>query len=153
MSGLNEDFRDLLAALDRAGAEYLVIGAHALALHGVPRATGDLDVWVRPEAANAERVFRALVEFGAPVEAMGVAVRDLSVPGLIYRIGLPPRRIDILTEVSGIEFEDAWISRVTQTLDGIEVSFLGREALIRNKKASGRTKDLLDIDLLERRGE
>jgi len=121
-----------------------------MAVHGVPRATGDLDIWVRADAANADRVFRALIDFGAPVEAMGMSVLDLATPGLVYQIGLPPRRIDILTEVSGIAFDEAWSGRCSQTLDGIEVPFLGRAALLRNKKATGRAKDLLDIDLLER---
>ena len=150
MPALNDDFRDLLAALDRAGAAYLVIGAHAMALHGVPRATGDLDLWVRPDAENAERVYRALVEFGAPVAALAVTVRNLAAPGVIYQIGLPPRRIDILTEVSGLEFGEAWSSRVLVSLDGIDVPFLGRDALLRNKQASGRAKDLLDVELLNR---
>jgi hypothetical protein len=148
MPGLNDDFRDLLAALDRTGAAYLVIGAHAMAAHGVPRATGDLDVWVRPDADNADRVFRALMDFGAPVAALHLTARDLATPGVIYQIGLPPRRIDILTEVSGLEFEEAWSSRFSQIVDGIEVPFLGRDALLRNKKATGRAKDLLDIKLL-----
>ncbi len=149
MLGLNDDFQDLLAALSRQGASYLVVGAHAMAVHGVPRATGDLDIWVRPDAANAERVLRALVDFGAPVEAMGVTARDLSVPGVVYQIGLPPRRIDILTEISGIEFDTAWPSRIAQPSGDIEVPFIGRDALLLNKKASGRAKDQLDIELLE----
>jgi hypothetical protein len=148
MPGLNDDFRDLLAALDRTGVAYLVVGAHAMAAHGVPRATGDLDVWVRPDPENADRVLRALVEFGAPVAALDLTVHDLASPGVIYQIGLPPRRIDILTEVSGIEFGEAWSARFNQVVDGIEVSFLGRDALLRNKRAAGRAKDLLDIELL-----
>ncbi len=150
MLGLNDDFRDLLAALARNEAVYLVVGAHAMAVHGVPRATGDLDVWVRPDAANAARVLHALIEFGAPVEPMGVTERDLAIPGIVYQIGLPPRRIDILTEISGIDFGTAWASRIDQILDGFVVPFLGREALVRNKRASGRTKDLADVELLER---
>ncbi|MDP9120215.1 MAG: hypothetical protein M3O15_02425 [Acidobacteriota bacterium] len=149
MLGLNEDFRDLLVALFQQKASYLIVGAHAMAVHGVPRATGDLDIWVRPDPDNAKRVLRALVDFGAPVEAMGVTHRDLAVPGVVYQIGLPPRRIDILTEISGIEFDAAWPSRSTQTLEDIEVPFLGRDALLLNKKTSGRAKDLLDIELLE----
>lgn len=151
-SRLNEDFRDLLAALEQAGARYLVVGAHALAVHGVPRATGDLDVWVQPEAGNAERVFQALIRFGAPVEAMKVKTDDFAQLGMVYQIGLPPRRIDILTEISGVDFDEAWSSHVTQLLAGVEIPFLGREALLRNKRASGRAKDLSDVALLERQG-
>jgi hypothetical protein len=121
-----------------------------MAVHGVPRATGDLDVWVRPDAGNAERVLQALVQFGAPIEAMEVKANGLARPGMIYQIGLPPRRIDILTEISGVDFDDAWTSRITQEIAGLKVPFLGREALLRNKRASGRVKDLSDIALLER---
>ncbi|HEY6320173.1 MAG TPA: hypothetical protein VJA16_01300 [Thermoanaerobaculia bacterium] len=109
-------------------------------------------MWVRPDAGNAERVLLALIRFGAPVEAMEVKADDLARPGMIYQIGLPPRRIDILTEISGVDFDDAWTSRLIQPIAGVDVPFLGREALLRNKRASGRTKDLSDVALLERKG-
>jgi hypothetical protein len=131
------------------GASFLVIGAHALAVHGVPRATGDLDVWVRPDPENADRVWRALVQFGAPVEAMDLKPADLMRPGVVYQIGLPPRRIDILTEVSGLDFAEAWPTRVVETIGELEVPFLGRQALLKNKRASGRSKDLADVETLE----
>jgi len=139
----------MLAALASEGAIYLVIGAHAMAVHGVPRATGDLDIWVRPDPENCERVWRALVKFGAPVEAMDLKPADL-IQSLVYQIGLPPRRIDILTEISGLDFAEAWPARVVQKVGEIEVPFLGREALLKNKRASGRTKDLADVEQLER---
>jgi len=123
-----------------------------MAVHGVPRATGDLDIWVRPDAGNSERVLQALIHFGAPIESMGVKADEFAQPGMIYQIGLPPRRIDILTEISGVDFDDAWSSRLTQPLAGLAIPFLGREALLRNKRASGRSKDLSDIALLERQG-
>lgn len=128
---------------------FLVVGAHALAVHGHVRATGDLDIWIRPDPENAERVWRALVRFGAPVEAMGLTIPDLSRPGTVYQIGLPPRRIDILTEISGVDFDEAWPSRVAEIVGDLQVPFLGREALVRNKKATGRTKDLADVESLE----
>lgn len=128
---------------------FLVVGAHALAVHGHVRATGDLDIWIRPDPENAERVWRALVRFGAPVEAMGLTIPDLSRAGTVYQIGLPPRRIDILTEISGVDFDEAWPSRVAETVGDLQVPFLGREALVRNKKATGRTKDLADVESLE----
>lgn len=128
---------------------FLVVGAHALAVHGHVRATGDLDIWIRPDPENAERVWRALVRFGAPVEAMGLTIPDLSRPGTVYQIGLPPRRIDILTKISGVDFDEAWSSRVAETVGELQVPFLGREALVRNKKATGRTKDLADVESLE----
>jgi len=123
-----------------------------MAVHGVPRATGDLDVWVRPDAGNAKRVLQALIQFGAPIAAMDVKAEDLARPDMIYQIGLPPRRIDILTEISGVDFDAAWKSRITQPIAGLDVPFLGREALLRNKRASGRAKDLSDVALIERQG-
>jgi hypothetical protein len=138
-----------LTLLQEEEALFLIVGAHALAVHGYLRATGDLDIWVRPDPANAERVWKALCRFGAPVQAMGLTVADLAQPGIVYQIGLPPRRIDILTEISGVDFEEAWPHRVTETVGQLAVPFLGRQALIRNKKASGRAKDLADVETLE----
>lgn len=150
---MNEDFRDLLEALLRAGARFLVVGAHAMAVHGVPRATGDLDVWIDSEPGNVERVWQALVQFGAPVRGMGLSREDLLTPGMVVQIGLPPRRIDILTEVSGLAFDEAWAKRTLHSIGSQEVPFLGRADLVRNKRASGRPKDLADLDVLERREE
>lgn len=149
-TGLNDDFLDLLRALADAGASFLVVGAHAMAVHGVPRATGDLDVAVRPDPVNAERVLDALRGFGAPVDAHGVTAEDFSRPGLVYQVGLPPRRIDLLTELTGLSFDEAWASRVEVELGGHRVPFIGRAALARNKRATGRPKDLADAELLER---
>ena len=122
-----------------------------MAVHGVPRATGDLDVWIDSCANNVPRVWSALVRFGAPVETLGVTLQDLASPGMIVQIGFPPRRIDIMTRITGVAFEDAWTGRVTHRVDGIEVPFIGREALLANKRATGRPKDLADIDALGRR--
>jgi hypothetical protein len=149
----NEDFLDLLAALHAAGAEFLIVGAYAMAVHGVPRATGDLDVWVHPTGDNANRVLDALRRFGAPIEAHGVTARDLETVGTVYQIGVPPRRIDLLTSVSGLTFEDAWPRRTEVQVGALSVSFIGKDDLVRNKRATGREKDLLDIRLLEESGE
>lgn len=148
---LNADFKDLLACLGREGVEYVLVGAYALAFHGSPRATGDIDVFVRPTADNAERTWRALNVFGAPLAAANVQPSDFASPGIVYQVGLPPRRIDILTQISGLTFEQAWESRVLAEVDGHEVPFLGRAALIANKRASGRLKDLADVERLEGR--
>ena len=153
LCGLNDDFLDMLRALAEAGAEFVVVGAHAMAVHGVPRATGDLDVLVRPEPENAARVLRALRAFGAPVEQHEITEADLATPGLVYQIGLPPRRIDLLTQVSGISFDEAWADRVVVPVTDLEVSFIGRQALIANKRALGRDKDLADLVVLEGQGE
>ena len=151
LRGLNADFRDLLICWGREGVEFLVVGAYALAFHGIPRATGDIDVFVRATPANAERVWRALDAFGAPLAAADVEATDFAVPGLVYQIGLPPRRVDVMTEISGVSFEEAWESRVTADLEGLPVAFIGREALIANKRASGRLRDLADVERLEGR--
>jgi hypothetical protein len=145
---VNEDFRELLAALLEANVRFLVVGAHAMAVHGVPRATGDLDVWIAPETDNGDRAWSALVEFGAPMASMGVTRSDLGRPDQVVQIGLPPRRIDILTSISGITFEVAWPDRVTHDIEGLAVPFLGRISLVRNKRASGRAKDLADLEAL-----
>ena len=146
---MNEDFQDMLAALLVSGARFLVVGAHALAVHGVPRATGDLDVWVLAEPVNAERVWEALGRFGAPVDTLNAAPGDLARPGLVLQIGLPPRRIDILTELTGVDFEGAWRSRVVHRVGSLDVPFLDRETLIRNKRATARLQDLADVERLE----
>jgi hypothetical protein len=145
---VNPDFIDFLVALLAADARFLVVGAHALAVHGLPRATGDIDVWIDRTPENAARVWRALADFGAPVATLGVTMSDLEAPNMVIQIGLPPRRIDVLTDVTGLQFEDAWASRVVHHIGELAVPFLGREALIRNKRAAGRYKDLGDIEAL-----
>src|SRR5262244_2818316 len=100
LEGLNDDFRDLLLAFAESGVEFVIVGAHALAFHGAPRASGDIDVFVRPSRENAERVVAALAAFGAPLQAANVTAGDFAQPGAVYQIGLPPRRIDVMTEIS-----------------------------------------------------
>ncbi len=148
--GLNEDFRDLLVLFVDTGVEFVIIGAYALAFHGAPRASGDIDVFVRPSADNARRVFEALSRFGAPLASAGITQADLAQPGTVYQIGLPPRRIDVMTEISGVTFDEVWGSRVSAEVEGRTVGFIGREALLRNKEATGRLKDLADADRLRR---
>ena len=146
----NDDFRDLLACLRDGGVDYVIVGAHALAAHQLPRATGDLDVLVRPTIDNAERVYRALAEFGAPLTTHGVTTADFAATGTVYQIGLPPRRIDVLTSISGVSFEEAWGGSFELEIQGESLRFLGRDELIRNKRAAGRPKDLVDVAALER---
>ena len=145
---MNDDFRDLLAALLQVQARFLVVGAHALAVHGVPRATGDLDVWIEREPTNAEKVWEALVRFGAPLESLGFSKSDLTAPGTVIQIGIPPRRIDLLTEITGVQFAHAWQARVTQPVGELIVPCLGREELLANKRATGRQQDLADLEAL-----
>ncbi len=146
---MNDDFLDLLHSLHDAGVDFLVVGAHAMAVHGVPRATGDLDVWLRPDRANATRALDALRRFGAPVESLGISEADLVEPGRVVQLGLPPRRIDLLTRITGVEFDDAWRDRVTHRIGDLVVSVLDRAHLIRNKRATGRQKDIADAETLE----
>jgi hypothetical protein len=147
---LNEDFRDILAALLDVEARFLVVGAHAMAVHGVPRATGDIDIWIEISPENADRVWSALLVFGAPIEALGITREDLTTPGMVIQIGLPPRRIDILTKISGVGFKEAWQTRSMGQVGVLSIPFLGRERLIDNKRAAGRKKDLADLELLEK---
>lgn len=143
---MNPDFRDLLAEFIAAGVEFLVVGAHALAAHGHVRATKDLDLWVRPSAENATRTMAALTRFGTPLHDLTEA--DLSRPGLIFQIGVPPVRIDVLTAIDGVSFEEAWPERIKATFGSQEVPVLSRRHLLANKKASGRLQDLADIERL-----
>jgi hypothetical protein len=147
---VNEDYQDMLFALNDAGAEFIVVGAYALGAHGFPRATGDIDFWVRPTAENASRVWRALEKFGAP--RSGVSADDFSQLGTVFQVGVRPTRIDFLTEIDGVDFDDAWRDRETFAFAGSTVSVLSRHWLIVNKRATGRPKDLVDAEVLERDG-
>ena len=152
MAGLNEDFFDLLSALQEAEAAFVIVGAHALAAHGVARATGDLDILVQPSPDNARRVLEALLRFGAPVADHGLTVKDLAPPGMVYQLGLPPRRSDLLPRIGGVEFDDLWAGRIEREVDGLRLAFPGLDDLVVNKRASGRPKDLLDVELLREAG-
>lgn len=145
---MNSDFKDLLAAFNAHGVEFLVVGAHALAAHGFVRATKDLDVWVRPATTNAERVLAALMEFGAPLHDL--TIDDLCHAGLIFQIGVEPIRIDVITSIDGVNFEDAWTNRLKVKFADQPASVLSRRDLISNKRAAGRDQDLLDIKWLEK---
>lgn len=146
---MSRDMREMLDALSGAGVEFLVVGAFAMAAHGVPRATGDIDIWIRPEPENARRVIEALASFGAPLGAHGVSAGDFGRTGLVYQLGVPPNRIDLLTSIDGLGFDEAWPRRASGHLLGRVVPILSREDIVRNKRASGRAKDLIDIELLE----
>ena len=145
---LNEDYREMLQCLSEAGAEYLVVGAFAMAVHGRPRATGDLDLWVGPVPDNARKVYNALAQFGAALDKVDEAT--FAVPGVVFQIGVAPRRIDILTAIDGVDFDEASAGKRVVTIDGLEVPFIGKEDLIRNKRATGREKDRLDAEELEK---
>ena len=145
---MNKDFQDLLDGLKTAEARFLVVGAYALAVHGRPRATGDLDVWVEATPQNASRVYRALQAFGAPLGELKVS--DLATPGIVFQMGQPPRRIDILTSASGVTFAEAWAHRTSAKFGEVECPVIGFDALLANKRATGRPKDVADAAALER---
>jgi predicted nucleotidyltransferase len=147
---LPQDFRDLLVELHDAGAAFVVVGGHAVAFHGHPRATKDLDVLVRSDASNAARVYRALAAFGAPLEAIEVAESDFVTYDGVLQIGLPPRRIDILNRATGITFDEAVAAHESFQLDGRAIPIIGFEALLKNKIATGRDQDRADVKALHK---
>lgn len=143
------EFVEMLSAFTACEVEYVVVGGYAVGAHLEPRSTKDIDLFVRPTARNAKRVLKALVRFGAPL--FDLSARDLATPDMVFQIGVPPRRIDVLTGISGVTFDEAWRSRLAVHVGGVDgpVFFIGREALIRNKRASGRPQDLVDAARLE----
>ncbi len=145
---MNTDFEDFLSALTDAGALFLVVGAHALAVHGVPRATGDIDIWIETSVENADRVWNALIAFGAPTNSLGITRDDLVKPDVVIQLGLPPRRIDLLTGLSGVAFAHAWKDRVMHDAGSIRIPVIGRAALAINKRKTGRLKDRADLEAM-----
>ncbi len=143
---INSDYKDLLAAFNAAEVEFLVVGAHALAAHGHPRYSEDFDVWVRATQDNAGRVYKALSQFGAPMQ--NISVSDFIDDDLIFQIGVAPIRIDIITSISGVTWDEAWPQKISAVYGGVPVFVIGRDALMRNKRASGRPKDLIDLETL-----
>jgi acetolactate synthase regulatory subunit len=146
---LNKDLREFVALLNSNDVEFVVVGAFALARHGIPRYTGDIDLLIRPSPENAERVLATLREFGFGALALGL--EDLSAPGKVIQLGVAPNRIDLLTSISGPEFREVWDTRAAGDLDGLPVFFIGKDALIRNKEATGRLRDLGDAEDLRKR--
>ena len=144
---LNSDFRDMLSALLDERADFLLVGAYAMAVYGIPRATGDIDLWIRPSPENAARVIAALQRFGAPL--FDLLENDLQMPDTVFQIGLAPRRIDLLTSIDGVDFEAAWRGRTETVIEGLAICVIGRGHLIKNKRAVGRPKDMADVAWLE----
>ncbi len=144
---LNPDYRDMLYAFSEEGVRYLLVGAYALAVHGHVRATGDMDLWVERGEDNARRVMAALARFGAPLHE--IEARDFGTPNTVFQIGVAPRRIDILTTIDAVEFDEAWLEREEVEVGGLKVPVVGRRHLLRNKRATGRPKDEADAVWLE----
>ena len=145
---MNQDFLDLLSALNVAEARFLVVGAYAVGVHGHPRATKDLDVWVEATAENAPKLMRALREFGAPLGDLTES--DLASVGKGFKMGEPPRRIDVLTQIEGMTFERAWPRRSEALFGDVRCAVIGLDDLLANKRAAGRPQDLADVAALER---
>lgn len=144
---LNEDYRDMLRALSDEKVSFILVGAYALAAHGYPRATMDIDIWVMPSSENADAVLRALRRFGAPLQDL--TREDLQTEGTVFQIGVAPRRIDLITAASGLEFEAAYRNAMTVNIEDIEIRVLSIDDLIINKRATGRTRDMADAEALE----
>ncbi len=145
---LNEDYRDMLLALSAEQVDFILIGAYALAAHGYPRATMDIDIWVMPSPENAAATIRALKRFGSPLH--GLKAEALQADDTVFQIGVAPRRIDLLTGASGLSFSGAVENAITRRVDGIELKVLSIDDLITNKLATGRPKDRIDADELKK---
>jgi len=143
---VQQDFRELLALFNARQIDYIVVGAHALAFHGAPRYTGDLDILVRPEEENAKRILKALDEFG--FGTLGLTLEDFSAPDKVVQLGIAPVRIDLVTSLTGLSWEEAAAGRVKGTYGDVVVNYLGKKEFIRNKRAIGRKKDLADLEAL-----
>lgn len=146
MVTIPRDWREFLLALRSQNTKFLLIGAHALAFHAEARLTEDLDVFVEPSPDNAERVLRALDSFG--FGGLIADTTELATPNRVFMLGVKPYRIDILTSISGVTFEEAWASRVAVDFHGVQLDIIGLDSLIKNKRSSGRRKDLVDVALL-----
>ncbi len=140
------DFRELLALFNAHHVEYLIVGGYALAFHGAPRFTGDLDIFVKPEAANAQRILTALAAFG--FASVGLTPSDFERPDQVVQLGVPPVRIDLITSITDVSWDEAWAGRIAGRYGDMPVYYLGREQFIANKRATGRTKDLADLEML-----
>jgi hypothetical protein len=144
---LNKDFKEFIELLGSAGVEYLIVGGYALAAHGHPRYTGDLDIWIRATPANIDRLLQALSRFG--FGSLGLKREDFLQPDTVVQLGYPPSRIDLLTGLSGVDFDACYPKRVDMTIAGVRVPIIGLEEFRANKRASGRAKDLADLDSLD----
>ena len=143
---LNEDFKEFVQLLNKNKAEYLVVGGYAVAMHGYPRYTGDIDFWINSNSENAQRIIQALLEFG--FGSVDISLEDLTEPDNVIQLGYPPNRIDILTSVTGLEFENCWKEKVEVVFENEKINFISLHHLKINKKETGRTQDKLDLENL-----
>ncbi len=145
---LDSNFKEMFRCLIDQDADFLLVGGYALAAYGYPRATKDLDIWVWANPNNAQRVIKALAQFGAPLQ--DVTAEDLEIEGVVFQIGVPPLRIDIVTKIDGVSFDQAYPNRTIEEIEGLKIPLISRADLIVNKKASGRKQDLADVEKLEK---
>jgi predicted nucleotidyltransferase len=143
---LNRDSKEFVELLNAKGVDFVIVGAHALAFHGYPRFTGDIDILFYPTSENAERLVATLQDFG--FACLGYTPADFLTPGDFIQLGVPPNRIDLLNRITAVSIEEVWSGRISGKLDGVPVFFIGREHFIKNKRATGRGKDLGDIESL-----
>lgn len=144
---LNEDYKEMLQILSDNEVKFLVVGAYAMGAHGYPRATGDIDIWVESSSGNSRKVYLSLVKFGAPVSK--ITEETFCERGIVYQVGVSPRRIDIITHIDGVDFTEAYKAKELIELGGFSIPFLSKEDLIKNKRATGREQDKLDADYLD----
>lgn len=144
---LEKDFREFIELLNANGVKYLIVGGYAVALHGYPRYTKDLDIWVDLEEKNSQAIIRVLDQFG--LGPLGLAASDFMTPDVVVELGYPPNRIDILVNISGVEFIECYQKKVIVNIDGVDVQFIDLESLKKNKNAAGRSQDLADVEHLK----
>jgi len=145
---LNNDYKEMLETLLNENVNFILVGAYALAAHGFPRATGDMDIWVKLEQENSRKTYSALVKFGTPISQ--IKENEFSQAGIVFQIGVVPRRIDIITAIDGVEFDEADEDKVVIEVEDLKIPVISVKMLLKNKKATGREKDLLDVKLLEK---
>ena len=146
---LNKDYKEMLQLLLEEQVDFILVGAYALAAHGYPRATGDIDIWVRADEINSINIYRALERFGAPVDQ--ITVNDFANEGIVFQIGVTPRRIDIITHLDGVSFGEADEDKVIVKVEDLKLPILSFDKLIKNKLSTGRERDELDVKLLQKR--
>jgi len=146
---LNKDYKEMLQLLLEEQVDFMIVGAYALGTHGYPRATGDIDIWVKPSKPNSRKVYKALARFGAPLDQ--IQIDDFSAEGIVFQIGVAPRRIDILTQATGLTYEEADEDKITVEIEGLKIPVISLGKFIKNKMAMGRDKDKLDVETLTKK--
>ena len=146
---LNEDYKEMLQLLSEAQVDFMIVGAYALGAHGYPRATGDIDIWVKPNDINSRKIYKALARFDAPLDQINID--DFSIEGIIFQIGVIPRRIDIITKIDGVTYEEANEDKIIVEVEGLKIPVISLDKLIKNKMSTGREKDELDIKTLRKK--